>query len=47
VTRAIVAATLSMPNEALFRLDQSYGAVSVVDWLGETPILRVLNATVF
>jgi broad specificity phosphatase PhoE len=47
VTRAIVAATLSMPNEALFRLDQSYGAVSVVDWLGETPILRVLNAAVF
>jgi broad specificity phosphatase PhoE len=47
VTRAIVAACLSMPDEALFRLDQAYGAVSVVDWLGETPILRVLNASVF
>jgi probable phosphoglycerate mutase len=47
VTRAIVAASLSMPDEALFRLDQAYGAVSVVDWLGETPILRVLNASVF
>jgi hypothetical protein len=35
-----------MPDEALFRLDQAYGAVSVVDWLGETPILRVLNARV-
>jgi broad specificity phosphatase PhoE len=46
VTRAIVAASLSMPDEALFRLDQAYGAVSVVDWLGETPILRVLNASV-
>jgi broad specificity phosphatase PhoE len=45
VTRAIVAASLSMPDEALFRLDQAYGAVSVVDWLGETPILRVLNAS--
>jgi broad specificity phosphatase PhoE len=46
VTRAIVAASLSMPDEALFRLDQAYGAVSVVDWLGETPILRVLNASI-
>jgi broad specificity phosphatase PhoE len=45
VTRAIVAANLSMPDEALFRLDQGYGAVSVVDWLGETPVLRVLNAS--
>ena len=47
VTRAIVAASLSMPDEALFRLDQAYGAVSVVDWLGKTAILRVLNASVF
>jgi broad specificity phosphatase PhoE len=46
VTRAIVAASLSMPDEALFRLDQGYGAVSVVDWLGETPVLRVLNASI-
>jgi broad specificity phosphatase PhoE len=47
VTRAIVAASLGMPDEALFRLDQAYGAVSVVDWFDETPILRVLNANVF
>jgi alpha-ribazole phosphatase len=47
VTRAIVAASLGMPDEALFRLDQAYGAVSVVDWFGETPILRVLNVSVF
>jgi broad specificity phosphatase PhoE len=46
VTRAIVAASLGMPDEALFRLDQAYGAVSVVDWLGETPILRLLNASI-
>ena len=47
VTRAIVAASLSMPDEALFRVDQAYGAVSVVDWFGETPILRVLNSSIF
>jgi alpha-ribazole phosphatase len=46
VTRAIIAATLSMPDEALFRLDQAYGAVSVVDWFDEVPVVRVVNARV-
>jgi alpha-ribazole phosphatase len=46
VTRAIVAASLSMPDEALFRLDQAYGAVSVVDWFGEAPVVRALNVRV-
>jgi broad specificity phosphatase PhoE len=44
VTRAIVAASLSMPDEALFRLDQAYGAVSVVDWVDEVPVVRAVNA---
>jgi 2,3-bisphosphoglycerate-dependent phosphoglycerate mutase len=46
VTRAIVAASLSMPDEALFRLDQAYGGVSVIDWFGEAPVVRALNARV-
>lgn len=45
VTRAILAAALSMPDEALFRLDQDYGAVSVVDWIGATPVVRAVNLT--
>jgi alpha-ribazole phosphatase len=44
VTRAILAAALGMPDGALFRLDQAYGAVSVVDWFGTTPVVRLLNA---
>jgi hypothetical protein len=47
VIRAILAAALTMPDDAIFRLDQAYGSVSVVDWLGETPVLRVLNARAF
>ena len=46
VTRAIVAASLGMPDEALFRLDHAYGAVSVVDWFGEAPVVRALNVRV-
>jgi broad specificity phosphatase PhoE len=43
VTRAIIAASLEVPDHALFRLDQSYGAVSVIDWIDGTPVIRLLN----
>jgi broad specificity phosphatase PhoE len=45
VIRAIVAAALGLADDALFRLDQSLGGVSVIDWIGETPLVRVINAT--
>jgi broad specificity phosphatase PhoE len=44
VTRAILAASLDLPDHALFRLDQPYGAVSVVDWFDGTPVVRLLAA---
>jgi alpha-ribazole phosphatase len=44
VARAILADALEMPDRVLFRLDQRYGAVSVVDWLDETPVVRLVNA---
>jgi alpha-ribazole phosphatase/probable phosphoglycerate mutase len=44
VLRAMLADCLAMPDEAIFRLDQSYGGLSVVDWLDETPLVRVVNA---
>jgi broad specificity phosphatase PhoE len=47
VTRTVLAAALAMPDEALFRLDQSYGGVSVVDWLSDVPLVRLVNATAF
>ena len=43
VLRAMLADCLSMPDEAIFRLDQSYGAISIVDWIDSVPIVRLLN----
>jgi alpha-ribazole phosphatase len=43
VLRAGVAAWLSMPDEAIFRLDQRYGGVTIVDWLDGAPLVRLLN----
>jgi 2,3-bisphosphoglycerate-dependent phosphoglycerate mutase len=45
VTRTILADALGVPARALFRIEQSYGAVSVVDWLGESPVVRSMNVT--
>jgi alpha-ribazole phosphatase len=45
VTRTILAAALGIPDEALFRLDQCHGGLSVVDWFGEEPVVRLMNAT--
>jgi broad specificity phosphatase PhoE len=44
VLRAMLADCLSMPDEAIFRLDQSYAALSIIDWIDSTPIVRLLNA---
>jgi alpha-ribazole phosphatase len=43
VLRAGIAAWLSMPDEAIFRLDQRYGGVTIVDWLEGVPLVRLLN----
>jgi broad specificity phosphatase PhoE len=42
--RALLASSLAMVDEAIFRLDQQHGAISIVDWLEDTPIVRVVNA---
>ena len=43
VLRAGLAAWLSMPDEAIFRLDQRYGGVTIVDWLDGVPLVRLMN----
>jgi broad specificity phosphatase PhoE len=43
--RAVLADALAMPPDALFRLDQAYGGISIVEWFGGTPYVRVVNAT--
>jgi len=44
VLRAMLAGCLSIPDEAIFRIDQSYGAISIVDWIDSVPLVRLLNA---
>jgi alpha-ribazole phosphatase len=43
IARAILADCLSIPNAGLFRIDQSYGALSIVDWIDGVPIVRLIN----
>jgi broad specificity phosphatase PhoE len=44
VIRAILADALGMPPDAMFRLDQSYGGISVVEWFDGNAFVRVVNA---
>jgi len=44
VIRAILAGALAMPADAMFRLDQSYCGISIVEWFDGTPYVRVVNA---
>lgn len=41
--RALLAAWLSIPDAAIFRVDQRYASVNVVDWMDGTPVVRLLN----
>jgi broad specificity phosphatase PhoE len=43
VVRAGLAEWLSMPGAAIFRLDQHYCGITIVEWLGDTPIVRLMN----
>jgi broad specificity phosphatase PhoE len=43
--RALLAAWLRIPDDAIFRLDQRYGAVNVVDWIDGVPLARLVNGT--
>ena len=43
VIRAGLAEWLSLPDDAIFRLDQSYCGITIVDWLDGVPIVRLLN----
>jgi alpha-ribazole phosphatase len=44
VIRTILADALAMAPAALLRLDQSYGGISVVEWLDGGAFVRVVNA---
>lgn len=44
VFRAILAHCLAMPDEAIFRLDQSYDSLSIIDRPDDNPFVSVVNA---
>jgi alpha-ribazole phosphatase len=44
VGRILLAEALSLNARHLFRMEQSYGAVSVIDYYGDAPLVRLLNA---
>jgi len=45
VVRAILAEALALPSRSIFRLDAGYARVSVVDWFGDEPVVRLLNGS--
>jgi alpha-ribazole phosphatase len=47
VVRVVLAEALELPDTAFFRLDQPYGALSVVDWIEDVPIVRVAGAVLY
>ena len=43
VIRAALAVALGLPDERAFALDVGYARVSVVDWFGASPVVRLVN----
>jgi broad specificity phosphatase PhoE len=43
VCRAILAGVVGLDDDAIFRIDVGTARMTVVDWLGETPLVRVVN----
>ena len=46
VNRIVLADALGLPDDAIFRLDQPYCALSVIDWIDGSPLVRAVNASV-
>lgn len=47
VARVVLADVLDLPDAAFFRIDQPYGALSVVDWIEGTPVVRLAGAVLY
>lgn len=46
VNRIVLAAALDLDSRHIFRLDQAYACVNVIDYVGDEPVVRVMNATI-
>jgi broad specificity phosphatase PhoE len=47
VIRVVLADALGLADGAVFRLDQAYAGLSVVDWVSGAPVVRVVNAVLY
>lgn len=43
VNRIVLAETLNLNPDMIFRLDQHYGAVNCIEYYGDSPMLRTMN----
>jgi alpha-ribazole phosphatase/probable phosphoglycerate mutase len=43
VNRILVAEALAIPDPMIFRLDQSYACLNIIDYLRESPVVRIVN----
>ncbi|MGZ5296117.1 MAG: histidine phosphatase family protein [Actinomycetota bacterium] len=46
VIRAVLAEVLDVDGGMIFRIGQSWGGMSLVEWAGDEPIVRYVNVTV-
>lgn len=46
VIRSVLADILGVGDRMIFRIDQSWGGMSLVEWVGDEPIVRYVNAAV-
>lgn len=44
VNRIALAEAIGLPLDCIFRIDQGYGCMNVVDYYGDTPLARLINA---
>jgi broad specificity phosphatase PhoE len=44
VNRIVLAAALDLDPRRIFRLHQAYASVSVIDYIGDEPVVRAINA---
>ena len=46
VIRAVLADVMGLTDGAIFRIDQSWGGITLIEWIGDEPILRYVNVGV-
>lgn len=45
VNRTLLAEALGMPDANLFRMEQGYASVNIIDFYGDEPIVKLMNMT--